>query len=338
MVIALKNGSFIISLDFELFWGYIDSESLDRHRARMQETRLVVSKLIDVFEHNNMKVTWSTVGMLMLQNSDDLKRIVRDFDIPDYKDPSLDNYKSFMQLLSHEEYSDDVFFASELVEKLKSTKYQDIGTHTFSHYYCLEKGQTNDDFRKDLSIAIAVAEQNDINVGSIIFPRNQYNSDSLALLGKYGIVSYRGNPEQYIYRTRPSDNLVIRACRLLDTYWNITGKITHPVPKASGGLYNIKSSRFFRPLTRRNHRFKSLLLKRIKNEMTHAAKNNRYYHLWWHPHNFSGATEENFKLLQEIINHFKRLNEVYNFSSESMESYVEKVKTHEKNHHDMRRR
>lgn len=83
VVLKLNNGSFIISLDFELFWGYIDSDSLERHRARMQKMRLVVGDLIDVFEHNNMKVTWSTVGMLMLQDSDDLKRVVRHFGISD---------------------------------------------------------------------------------------------------------------------------------------------------------------------------------------------------------------------------------------------------------------
>ncbi|SOC37684.1 polysaccharide deacetylase [Salinicoccus kekensis] len=322
----MKDGSFIISLDFELFWGYIDCESLEKHRARMQKTRRVVAELINVFEENDIKVTWSTVGMLMLESADDLKRLLRDVEVPDYEDAKLNNYNTFEALLSHSEYSDEVFFASELVEQLKASRYQTIGTHTFSHYYCLEKGQTNEDFRKDLSIAMAVAEKKDIGVESIVFPRNQYDAGTLALLRNYGIRSYRGNPDQFIYRTRPSDNLAIRAGHLLDTYWNIAGHITHPVPETEDGLYNIKASRFLRPLTKRNMRFKKLQLRRIKNEMSHAAEHGLYYHLWWHPHNFSGLTDENISFLKEIINHFKNLNETYNFSSDSMESYVEKVR------------
>lgn len=327
MVAILKNGSFIISLDFELFWGYIDTDSLEKHKGRMQKTRRAVLELIDVFEENNIKVTWSTVGMLMLEDADDLKRVIRDFEIPEYGDERLNNYKTFMELLSHEEYSDDVFFASKLVEKLKAAQHQSIGTHTFSHYYCLEKGQTDKDLGKDLSIAMAVAEESGIKAESIVFPRNQYRTGSLSLLRDYGILSYRGNPDQYIYKTRLVDNLAIRAAHLLDTYWNIAGHITHTAPEMENGLYNIKASRFLRPLTNRNMPFKKLQLRRIKNEMSYAAKNNHYYHLWWHPHNFSGLTKENIRFLQEIINHFKYLNETYNFSSESIESYVEKVKT-----------
>ncbi|MCD2136464.1 polysaccharide deacetylase family protein [Salinicoccus halitifaciens] len=316
-------------MDFEIFWGFIDFRDRDKHWSRLRRTPDVASKLIDVFEENEMKVTWSTVGMLMLEDSDDLKRVVRDFEVPNYTDPKRNNYNTFMGLMSNPQYSDGVFFARELVEKLKASKYQDIGTHTFSHYYCLEKGQKNDEFQKDLSIALAVAEDNGINIESIVFPKNQYNAGTLALLKAHGIASYRGNPDQYIYKTRPVDNLAIRAAHLLDTYWNIAGHITHTAPKAGDGLYNIKASRFLRPVTERNRMFKNLQLRRIKKEMTHAAKNNHYYHLWWHPHNFSGLPEENISYLREIIDHFKYLNKTYDFRSESMESFVEKVKANE---------
>lgn len=332
----MNNGSFIISLDFELFWGFIDSERLTQQKKRLQHTRTVVTDLIRFFEKNNMKVTWSTVGILMLEGSDDLNKIMNENSLPNYKNPKFNNYKIFNKLLSEKNYTDDVFFASELVEQLKASNFQDIGTHTFSHYFCLEKGQTKEDFIKDLSLSMHVANQNNISIKSIIFPRNQYTDEYLSELPDYGINIYRGNPDQFIYKTRREDNLIIRALHLLDTYLNIAGNITHPSPNSDNNLYNIKASRFLRPLTGKNYRFKILQLRRIKNEMTHAAKNNRYYHLWWHPHNFSGSTEENFKFLQEIINHFKHLNDIYNFSSESMESYVEKVKAHEKNHHDMR--
>ncbi|WP_222998071.1 polysaccharide deacetylase family protein [Salinicoccus roseus] len=64
---------------------------------------------------------------------------------------------------------------------------------------------------------------------------------------------------------------------------------------------DIKASRFLKPQNGTPKVLRSLQLRRIKNEMTEAAKNNKYYHLWWHPHNFSVSPEENFRFLKSII-------------------------------------
>jgi hypothetical protein len=55
-----------------------------------------------------------------------------------------------------------------------------------------------------------------------------------------------------------------------------------------------------------------LRLYRIKSGMTHAAKNNLTYHLWWHPHNFSINQDENFSF-RKILTHYEILNTKYNF-------------------------
>jgi len=52
--------------------------------------------------------------------------------------------------------------------------------------------------------------------------------------------------------------------------------------------------------------------------MTYAAKNGLMYHLWWHPHNFGNNIEENFNTLKSILEHFRFLNEKYNFESKTM--------------------
>ncbi len=62
---------------------------------------------------------------------------------------------------------------------------------------------------------------------------------------------------------------------------------------------------------------------RIKNEMTYAAKNQKNYHLWWHPHNMADDIEMNRKQLLEIIAHFKMLKSKYNFVSANMGDFVE---------------
>jgi hypothetical protein len=78
-----------------------------------------------------------------------------------------------------------------------------------------------------------------------------------------------------------------------------------------------KASRFLRPYSN-NKLLNGLKLKRIKSEMTFAAKNNEIYHLWWHPHNFGNNPGENIADLKEILNHYSGCNEKYGLQSVTM--------------------
>ncbi|WP_342388779.1 polysaccharide deacetylase family protein [Salinicoccus bachuensis] len=322
----MKNGTFIISLDFELYWGYLGITDYNKQFKRFYQTRDIASEMIKLFEKNEMKVTWSTVGFLMVENSKELNELTHHIAKPKYSRRELDNYFNFNHVVEEENFCEGVFFANDIVEELKNSKYQTIGTHSFSHYYCLEDGQTVHEFADDLRIAKEIADEKGIEMSSIVFPRNQFDRDYLNLLKKYGIDTYRGTPDHLIFRPRRHDNYFIRGMRLVDTYLNITGNLTHEHPSPYEELYNIKASRFLKPQNKTNRVMRALQLRRIKNEMTAAAKNNHYYHIWWHPHNFSVSPEENFRFLEDIIDHFKTLEKEYNFSSESMESYVEKVR------------
>ena len=44
------------------------------------------------------------------------------------------------------ERQDPYHFGLSLVRRIKDCPHQEIGTHTFSHYYCLEDGQTPEHF------------------------------------------------------------------------------------------------------------------------------------------------------------------------------------------------
>lgn len=322
----MNNGAFIISLDFELFWGVFDKVDYDEHSDRIHSTRKVIPNLIEFFEENMISVTWSTVGLLMLNSSKEYSDMEHLFKQPSYTYREVNNYNNYKEISEKENFCDEVFFAKDLVNMLKETKFQKIGTHTFSHYYCLEKGQTIEEFSYDLVLAKKIASKNDISIKSIVFPRNQYDDQYLKEINSQKVNIYRGTPESYIYKSRNKSNNFIRALRLLDTYFNITGHITHEYIKTNDNLYNVKASRFLRPQNSTNIVLKKLQLRRIKNEMTNAAKKNHYYHLWWHPHNFAASPEENFSFIQELIVHFDYLNKKYNFQSESMESFIEKVK------------
>ncbi|MEO7523508.1 MAG: hypothetical protein ABIT58_05400 [Ferruginibacter sp.] len=110
-----------------------------------------------------------------------------------------------------------------------------------------------------------------------------------------------------------------RGFRLLDAYINLTGHHCYTEEYVSSGFpVNVPSSRFLRPYMAKLQFLDWLRLGRIKNSMTHAAKNNLMYHLWWHPHNFGINQLENFAFLEEILVHYRYLNEKYLFTSCTM--------------------
>ena len=65
-------------------------------------------------------------------------------------------------------------FSPEVILKISKVTGQEIGTHTFSHYYCSEKGQSIDEFDCDIESAVKIAKKFDLDINSLVFPRNQY--------------------------------------------------------------------------------------------------------------------------------------------------------------------
>jgi hypothetical protein len=116
----------------------------------------------------------------------------------------------------------------------------------------------------------------------------------------------------------------------LDSYINVSGNNTYCLSDLNIGdgkeiIQNIPASRFLRPYSNKLRFLEPLKQKRIKNSMTHAAKNGEMYHLWWHPHNFGSNMEQNFRGLEDILKHFKFLSETYDYKSASMESLTHEL-------------
>ena|GEM_PF-6961988 len=59
--------------------------------------------------------------------------------------------------------------------------------------------------------------------------------------------------------------------------------------------------------------------------MTYAAKHNKVYHLWWHPHNFGINQDQNFAFLEKILKHYDYLNKRYGFFSITMSDLATKA-------------
>ena len=311
------NGHFVISLDYELFWGVSETRTIESYKQNLLKTPEVVERLLKTFSENSIQASWASVGLLFFENKIELNSYLAGHKrLPVYTKSKLNNF----DIISRIDESDEKFyFAKNLIYKIKETKGQEISTHTFSHFYTLETGITQDDFSYDLKTAISLAKKNNIVIESIVFPRNQYDEKIITICHDLGIKSYRGNPKHKIYNPSVKQHYLKRILRLLDSYLNLTGNHSFALQK-NDKLLNIPASRFLRPFSKRLSFFEKFKVNRILNEMTYAAKNNLNYHLWWHPHNFGNNIEENFKNLDTIIEHQNYLKKQFNFTSLNMKN------------------
>jgi peptidoglycan/xylan/chitin deacetylase (PgdA/CDA1 family) len=314
-----NRGAFVISLDFELHWGVRDKTSVLECRDNLLGARAAIPQLLELFRRYQIHATWATVGFLFCRNRNELLASVPTI-LPQYEDTDLNPYTCLDQIGVDEE-NDPFHFAKSLIDLIADFPGQELGSHTFSHYYCLERGQPKDSFRQDLRMARRVASSQGLRMKSLVFPRNQCNTEYLEICKDEGFVSYRGNLDSYCYRAaddQGSTSLPKRALRYLDAYVPIS-KTSYKLPKGSSKQpVNIPASRFLRPYSAKLKYFERLRFRRIKNELTSAAESGEIYHLWWHPHNFGKNTSANLAFLEQILKHASHLKETTEFESLNM--------------------
>jgi len=310
----------VLSLDFELRWGVRDRHALGGpYDANVLGGRRAVPRMLDMFREFDVAATWATVGFLFAESRAELERfapICR----PAYDDPRLLPYG---EAIGDGEADDPLHYAPSLIRAIRNTPRQEIGTHTYSHFYCGEGGQTAAAFEADLSAAVAIAASRGISLRSIVLPRNQHNPEYDALLTAAGITAVRGNPRSRAWRfanaaegTRPWK----RAGRLLDSYVNVSGNSAIPWSDIVGpeGLVNLRASRFLRPYSPRLRALEPLRLRRIRESLRAVGRAGSIYHLWWHPHNFGAHTEENLAFLRRVLECYAECRERYGMQSLTM--------------------
>ena len=313
-----NSGIFIISLDYELMWGVWDVTTRENYGNNILGVKQVIPKMLQLFEQYGIKTTFATVGLLFAKDKNELLASMPDIK-PAYTNNDYNVYGKEVIKTGFNEEDDPYHFGYEHINLVKKSGHE-VATHTYSHYFCLEEGQTAEEFDADIKAAVKIAGANDIPVTSMVFPRNQINEAYLPVLVTNGIHVYRGNPISWIYKPRmfAAEIPFIRLCRLLDTYLPVSGYNTYSINKEAGLPVNIPASRFLKPYNKNLAWLEKLKLKRIMKEMTIAAKKNQLYHLWWHPHNFGINIPENLANLTIILNHYQFLQQQYNFTNLTM--------------------
>lgn len=316
-----KSGSLVISLDFEMFWGMRDKHTIASYGNNIKNEHNVIPQILALFQKYKIHATWAIVGFLFCANKDEIVQTTPEF-TPTYQNEALNPYP-YIQKIGFNINDDPYHYVGNLIELIKNTPNQEISTHTFSHYYCLEAGQSINQFNSDLDSAINIAKKYNIDIKSIVFPRNQYNDVYLAECQKRGICIYRGNEDHFAYRSynAAGNTKFKRIFRLFDAYINLSGHHTYKITNKNG-LVNVSSSRFLRPFLPRLKWLEWLKLRRIYKSMEYAAKNNEVFHLWWHPHNFGSNITENLLNLEKILQYYAVLESKYGMQSSSMSDCI----------------
>lgn len=324
----MNNGALVISLDFELLWGVHDLVTPEGYGvSNVLNVHKALPLIVDLFEKYSVHATVATVGLIFCKNKEQAMR-KKPALLPTYNNADLCSYKNGY-IEGIKDCYKDMYFAPQLIRKLFQSRCIEIGSHTFSHYYCWEKGQTIEQFEADLLQMKSIADEFQIDINSIVFPRNMVDETYLSICTKYGIRTYRGNALQYFNNTKSKlVEIKNKVCRVLDAYLNIGGYTSYHIDSINKqeSPVNIPASRFLRPFNPILKALEGLRLERIQKELMYAAKNNEVYHLWWHPHNFGNNMQENLSFLEEILKCYKMCHEQYGMQSYSMTEFVDTIK------------
>lgn len=314
----MKGGRFVVSLDFEKLWGLIDIDSYEDYKLNVAGVDTVFPRIIEMSDRYGIRLTVAMVGFLMCKDKKEMAEYSPER-IPSYLNKSLQPYGAYQDTKVGENGDEDrLHYASDLISQIHHP--HEIASHTFCHYYCMAPGQSRDEFAADLGAAVQVARSKGFYLNSIVFPRNECRPDYLSVCAKYGFKYYRGNQKNWAYREKSNKSDILRlcqrACRLIDAYIPVSGHNCHDLDKLyDGSMIDIRASRFLRPYSPSLRLLDRMKKMRILNDMTYAAKNNKLYHLWWHPHNFGIFQQENLSMLESIYKHYRFLNKKYQFQS-----------------------
>lgn len=318
-------GTLVISLDLELYWGMFDKVSIDAYGEHIRGVHEAVPKMLALFSEYEVHTTWAAVGMMTCSSREELESLLpAEEKRPTYASASISAYAHLHSgAVGTDEGDDPYHFGGSIIRAITETEGQEVGSHTFSHYYALEAGQTKEQFAADLAAERAALERYGAEPRSLVFARNQVNRAYFPSLTEAGVTCYRGSPDHPLYRARSEKQQtgpLLRGCRFLDRYLPLSGHYTYALEDlaASGAPFNIPASRQLNPYARGLRVLESLKLWRIKRGMRKAARRGELYHIWWHPHNFGVDQEENLAELRALLAYFKELQKQYGMRSRSM--------------------
>ena len=305
-------------------WGVKDSKTIESYGANVRGVRQVIPRLLELFEAHGLGCSWATTGLLFFEDRDTMLASLPEVR-PRYRDQSLSSY-AYIHEVGPDEQQDPLHFGLSLIREIMRQPRQEIATHTFGNYYCLEEHDNHEAFWIDLEVALRVAKANGICIRSIVFPRNQVCPEALAVCRDAGVTVYRGSAPGWFNRPghRSSEGLVQRCARFVNSYVRLVDESSCRAT-LQDGMADIPASLFLRPYSPRLASLEGLKLNRILSAMRRAAREGSLFHLWFHPHNFGANIEHNFQTMTAIAVEAVRLRSEFDWPSLNMSEAADRA-------------
>ena len=296
---VLERGTFLLSIDTELAWGAVHNGQCERRQTEYRLTRGVIGRLLELLERYNIRATWAVVGHLFLREchpADGVKHpeILR----PEYSWLSGDWFDAD-PCTSLEAASN--WYGKDIVEQILSCKVpQEIGCHTFSHIIVGDPGCKRESIESELRLCCLEAEKFGLVLQSFVFPRNSVGH--LERLAEAGFIAFRGPAPSWFERL---PGMVSRIGHLLDNLLPLSPPAV--LPQREMGLWNLPASYYYPPTNRWWGLIPvSLRAYKVKQGLRQAAKQQRLFHLWFHPFNLASNPERLLGGLEKIFAEFCR--------------------------------
>ncbi len=319
MLMDKARGALVISLDFELFWGVADIADFKEWDDRIKRVYEIVPRTLKLFEKYGIHATWATVAGIMMDNENELTAYLpKELPLQTREIIERFHFKDVNNTIPHY-----MLFGNELVKMIKNTDGQEIGTHTFTHYYCNKEDSSSTNLNYELETASRIMREKGYGVcKTVVFPRNQVKSNFVSNMPK-NIKNYRGVKQSYVNKLKSKKNALGNIVWYADHYIPLQNSTISYCEINERGLFNVKLSRLFKAYKEKYRILEGIKMIRYKNEMKYAAKHNRIYHICWHPHNFSDYIEKNFEQLEILLEEFDALRNKYGMCSYNMNECAE---------------
>lgn len=277
----------VVSLDFELRWGVYDVYRGDMggYRRNLEGVRDAVPRLLELFRAHGVRATWATVGALACESWDEYE--ARAPAAPHYLDVAFAPIAGLRDL----DRTGRLHFAPDLVRAIAGAPGQELGSHSFSHYFFGEAGFHRGDATRDAEAVRALfVEKLGREPRSFVFPRNQVAFEDELL--EAGLRALRTNPQGLVWRLPPAlrESQPARLARFGQAFVGVRAA------RRLGPL--VPASTFVRL------GLPKALARAHRRAIAHAVKACRpdeFVHLWFHPHNVGGEPAARVAEVGEIF-------------------------------------
>lgn len=270
----MKNGVFTLSLDCEGLWGVADHLNESTKIINQSNLAEVYSYISDVLSYYSISATYAFTSLF----TQDEAGILKFKENIDNRVSSEDRwYRYISKMLSDQNF--DGWIGRDFYLQARSCGHE-IGWHGFTHHP-LSTATDSSIIKFELEESLKIAKQENINLESVVFPRNAIGH--LDLVSEGGFKCYR---KGVIEQSRMYSNKYYRVLDELNIFKAseafpvINKKSISALP--AGYFLNWPSGpRKFIPTIVTNRRWFNIL--------TSATKKQGQVHMWFHPHNMITA-------------------------------------------------